>query len=93
MGSGLRDFKAGDTAAVTFEDSHEVAFNAIITGFASDRDEGMSPEIQDYVACWINVKNLGSNSAAKQREITLGTDYQLYLDGSKVTLLKQEKEQ
>jgi hypothetical protein len=59
---------------------------AVISAIRTDRQEGMSPEIQDYSALWFEVKGLEGSLSGQPFFIMLGTDGQTYLYGHKVTV-------
>ncbi|MGI4756035.1 MAG: hypothetical protein ACRYGF_04210 [Janthinobacterium lividum] len=81
-------FEVGDTIRLTFADAPGEPLLATICSILSDADEGLSPEIEDYVACWLEVSFEGCDDPNGRRSIALGTDFQYTLDGQKLTLTK-----
>ncbi len=82
----MESFQAGDLIEVSFEETPGETMLATVLRTLSDEEEGLSPEIEDYVAGWIEVSVAGSDAV---RSITLGTDLRYSLDGRHVTLRKR----
>jgi hypothetical protein len=62
------------------------AGEAVVAAARNDRQEGLSPEAEEYVALWIDANGLTGSRAQQSFEILLGTDGQSYLDGAAVTI-------
>ena len=67
-------------------EANGTAGEAVVGGVRSDREEGLSPEAEEYVALWIDANGLTGSRAQQSFEILLGTDGQSYLDGTAVTI-------
>ncbi len=79
------DLRVGDRIEIAFDDAPQETMNAIVTGFESDQQEGFSPEIEDYVACWVDLNESSSTEARSRRALALGTDGRYAIDGRIVT--------
>ncbi len=88
----------GDRIELAYEDNPEIVIYATVSRLMSDRDEGMGPEVEDYIACWleIDMERVEENSATQplsradawRRTVVLGTDHKCSLDGRPVKLRK-----
>jgi len=56
----------------------------------TDRDEGMGIEVEDYTACWIEITVDEPSDMDAKLVVLLGTDFQYWLNGSRVTLRKKQ---
>jgi hypothetical protein len=54
---------------------------AVVVQVRSDRQEGLSPEIDAYVAFWVEAKEISGPDPAKQLFFALATDEHWYLEG------------
>jgi hypothetical protein len=80
--------KPGDMIRLTFADRPDEPLLATVSSSLSDADEGLGPEVQDYVACWLEISVGSCDDPGSRRSIALGTDFQYTLDGRKLTLTK-----
>ena len=62
------------------------AGEAVVASVRNDRQEGLSTEVEEYVALWIEANGLTGSRAQQSFEILLGTDGQSYLDGTAITV-------
>ena len=62
---------AGDRTRVHFTDGSAQTLDATICSALSDREEGIGPEIGDYVACWLEISTDGGDEKLGRLAITL----------------------
>jgi hypothetical protein len=96
--SEMPDLVVGDHIELVYEDSPQTVMHATVSRIFTDHDEGMGPEVEDYVACWfeINMTGLegeGTTQISLQADawasaMTLGTDFKYSLNGRHVTVRK-----
>ncbi len=67
-------------------EANGTAGEAVVAGIRNDRQEGLSTEVEEYVALWIEANGRIGSRAQQSFEILLGTDGQSYLDGTAVTI-------
>ena len=67
-------------------DAAGAAGTAIVRDVRSDRQEGMSPEIEQYVAAWIEAEGQSGPYRHDRFTVLLGTDGKSYLDGQEITV-------
>ena len=51
----MNDFQPGDQIEIVFADAPEHSARGTVIRFLSDQQEGLSPEAEDYVFCWLGV--------------------------------------
>jgi hypothetical protein len=54
----------------------------------SDEQEGLSPEAEDYIFCWLEISPDNQGSLAKTQTIVLCSDWKYYMDGREVRISK-----
>ena len=81
-------FRAGDRLRLHFIDKPGEPQIVIVCATLSDQQEGLSPEIADYVACWLEVSAGDCADPSGRLSISLGTDFQYSLDGRHLTIEK-----
>lgn len=81
-------FKIGDEIEIVDADAAEKVQRATITRFMSDKERGMNPEIDEYIACWIQVTLHGVTGDTAVGFVMLGTDSQYWMNGRHVLLSK-----
>jgi len=59
---------------------------AVVRRVLSDREEGMSPEVRDYAALWIEAEGLSGTRERQTFTVVLGTDGNSYLEGQQVAI-------
>ena len=47
--------KSGDRIELFYEDAPTTIICATVGRLLSDRDEGMGIEVEDYIACWMEI--------------------------------------
>jgi hypothetical protein len=94
----IGELAVGDQIVLTYEDSPEIVIRATVSRLLTDVDEGMGPEVEDYIACWCEIEieqaeedatiQHLSRADAWKRTLALGTDRKCSLDGRPVRLRK-----
>jgi hypothetical protein len=83
--------KPGDRFSFSFLDEEGgLSHGAVVESILSNREEGLSPEIDEYVADWLEALPLDqppdSNPPVKSFTVMLGTNNKTYIQGRLVTL-------
>ena len=96
--SGLPDLVVGDDTELVYEDRPQTIMHATVSRILTDQEEGMGPEIEDYVACWFEIDVADAEGEdttrvslrvdASELAMALGTDFKYSLDGRNVTVRK-----
>ena len=81
-------FQAGDRIRLHFLDAPGHTLDVTVCAMLSDQQEGLAPEIADYVACWLEVSKGSCSDAEHRLSLSLGTDFQYSLDGRHLTIEK-----
>jgi len=68
-----------------YVDSNEPSEEAVVVNVRTDREEGFSPEVMDYMALWIEAKYVQNSPKAKPFTIVLGADKLIYIEGKEAT--------
>jgi len=87
----MLNLESGDRIELFFEDAPATIFCATVGRILTDQEEGMSVEIEDYTACWIEIAVDPPCDIDTQQVLLLGTDFQYRLDGRRVTLRKRQE--
>jgi hypothetical protein len=80
------DLALGDVITLTFSDNREGAVRATVRKVLTDEQQGFSPEVEDYVACSLEIEPLDGSIS---QVVMLGTDFRYTLDGREVTIIKE----
>jgi hypothetical protein len=72
------------------EDTSATTIYATVARLLSDREEGMGVEVEDYIACWIEITVDESCDLDAKQVVLLGTDCQYRLNGRRVTVRKMQ---
>ncbi|MFL6438891.1 MAG: hypothetical protein ACJ71Q_15030 [Terriglobales bacterium] len=83
----MEDLFVGNRISLTFDDVPRDHIIATVTRTFSDSDEGFGPEIEDYAACWLEIRCEG-NARGAIKNVVLLTDSRYSLDGRFVTIRK-----
>ena len=83
-----RALQAGDGLRLHFLDMPEHTEDATVCAILSDQQEGLAPEIEDYIACWLEVSVGSCADDGERLSISLGTDFQYSLNGRHLTIEK-----
>ena len=77
--------KPGDRFSFSFPDEEGgQSHGAVVERILSNREEGLSPEIDEYVADWLEALPL--DAPVKSFTVMLGTNNKTYIQGRLVTL-------
>lgn len=83
----MEDLRVGDRIHLIFDDIPREPIPATVSRTLSDKEEGLGPEIEDYVACWIEII-LDGETCPTMSNVLLLTNYRYSLDGRLVTIRK-----
>jgi hypothetical protein len=83
----LDDLFSGDRISLTFDDIPRDRVTASISRKLSDREEGLGPEIEDYIAYWFEI-NCEGDTRGEINNVLLLTTGRYWLDGQFVTIRK-----
>ena len=81
--------QAGDQIELFYEDAPATPIRATVGRLLTDRDEGMSIEVEDYVAGWLEITVDEPSDMDAKQIVLLGTDFQCRLNGRPVTVRKK----
>ena len=82
------DLHPGDRIDIEFGDSLEQSARATVSRFLSDQQEGLSPEAEGYISCWMEVTPDHPERFARTRTIAFCVDWKYYMDGREVKIRK-----
>jgi hypothetical protein len=83
----MEDLFVGDRIILMFDDMPSDQITATVARTLSDTEEGLGPEIEDYVAFWVEINRDGDASGAINN-VVLMTNGRYSLDGRFVTICK-----
>ena len=84
----MNDLEPGDYIEIDFVNAPEQSTKATIRRVLSDQQEGLSPEVEDYVCCWLEISVESEGALAQPQTIMLGADWRYYIDGRQVEIRK-----
>lgn len=84
------NLRAGDRIDLFYEDAPATTIRATVARLLTDRDEGMGIEVEDYVACWVEITVDEPDAMDAKQVLLLGTDFRYRLNGRCVTLCKRQ---
>jgi len=84
----MNDLRVGDQIDIVFADAPGHSARATVTRFLSDQQEGLSPEAEDYVFCWMEISPEHQGNLAQTQTIMLRADWKYYMDGREVEIRK-----
>ena len=84
----MTDLQPGDQIDIMFADAPEHSARAVITRFLSDQEEGLSPEGEDYILGWMEIRPGPQSALGETQIITFGADWKYHLDGREVKIRK-----
>jgi hypothetical protein len=87
----MENLESGDRIELFFEDAPATTLCATIGRVLTDLEEGMGIEVEEYIACWIEVAIDEPCDIDTKQVILLGTDFQYRLNGRRVTLRKRQE--
>ena len=83
----MEQLLAGDRITLTFDDTPRDEMTATVARTLSDTQEGLGPEIEDYVAFCLEISREGDTRGAINN-VVLMTNGRYSLDGRFVTIRK-----
>ncbi|HMH07544.1 MAG TPA: hypothetical protein VK579_12775 [Terriglobales bacterium] len=86
----MLDLQPGDRIELFYEDALATKIRATVGRLLTDRDEGMGIEVEDYIACWIEITVDEPSDMDVNQVVLLCTDFQYRLNGRRVTLRKRQ---
>lgn len=86
----MLDLKSGDRIELFYEDTPATTICATVGRLLSDQDEGMGIEVEEYIACWMEISVDEPSDMVAKQVILLGTDFRYRLNGRCVVLRKRE---
>ena len=94
-GGGMLNLECGDRIELFYEDTPgedtpATTICATVARLLSDREEGMGVEVEDYIACWIEITVDEPSDRDAKQVVLLGTDCQYRLNGRRVTVRKMQ---
>jgi hypothetical protein len=51
----MEDLQAGDRFELFYEDAPGTTIRATVGRLLTDREEGMGVEVEEYIACWVEI--------------------------------------
>jgi hypothetical protein len=87
----MLNLESGDRIELLYEDEPATAMRATVGRLLTDWEEGMGIEIEDYIACWIEITVDEPSDMIAKQVVLLGTDFQYRLNGRRVTLRKRQE--
>ena len=85
----MLELQSGDEIELFYEDAPATTIRATVGRRLTDRDEGMGIEVEDYIACWMELNVVEPSGMDPKQVLFLGTDFQCRLNGRLVTLRKR----
>ena len=86
----MLNLQSGDQIELFYEDAPATTIRATVGRILTDRDEGMGIEVEDYIACWMEITVAEPSDVDTKQVVLLGTDLQCRLNGRRVTLRKRQ---
>ena len=86
----MLNLESGDRIELFYEDSPAETIRATVRRLAADWEEGMGIEVEDYVACWVEITLDEPSDRDAKQVVLLCTDFQYRLNGRRVTLRKTQ---
>ena len=71
---------------VSLSDNPSLERQAVVTRVRSNREEGLGPEVDFYLAYWVEAYELPEKESPTTLVFERGTDGNVYLDGRLVTI-------
>ena len=84
------NLQSGDQIELFYEDAPTTIIRAIVSHRLTDGDEGMGIEVEDYIACWMEITVAEPSDMDPKQVVLLGTDFQCRLNGRRVTLRRRQ---
>ncbi|MEP7353160.1 MAG: hypothetical protein ABI824_08020 [Acidobacteriota bacterium] len=84
----MADLEPGDQVEIVFINAPGQPVRATVSRFLSNREEGLSPEANDYIFCWLEINPQHHGHLAPTQTIALRADRKCYMDGREVEIRK-----
>jgi hypothetical protein len=82
----MLNLSSGDRIELFYEDAPATQIRATVGRLLTDREEAMGIEVEEYIACWIEITLDQSSESDGQQVVLLDMDFQYWLNGRRVTL-------
>ena len=82
----MNDLQPGDLIDIVFADTPGQWSRATVNRLLTDRQEGLSPEAEDYVFCWLEIRP--EHPGMPTQTLALCADWKYYIDGREVNIRK-----
>ena len=86
----MLNLESGDRIELFYEDAPAITIRATVGRLLTDRDEGMGTEVEDYIACCIEITVDEPSDMDAKQTVLLCTDFQYRLNGRRVNLRKRQ---
>jgi hypothetical protein len=86
----MLNLQCGDRIELCYQDAPAKTIRATVGRLLTDWDEGMGVEVEDYIACWIEITVDEPSEMDAKQVVLLGTDFEYRLNGRRVTLRKRQ---
>jgi len=83
----MEDLFLGDRISLTFDDFPRDQITGTVARTLSNTEEGLGPEIEDYISYWIEISREGDARGAINNVVLL-TTFRYWFDGRYVTIRK-----
>jgi hypothetical protein len=77
-----------DEINLTFDDTPGQVERAFVSRVLTDQQEGLGPEIEDYVASWLEISISVRADVLSRQAVVFGTDSRYSMGGRKVAIRK-----
>ena len=84
----MNDLQPGDQIDIMFADAPGQSARATVSRILSDQQEGLSPEAEDYISCWLEISPEHQGTLGQTQTIVLRADWKYYMDGREVEIRK-----
>ena len=84
----MNDLQLGDLIDIVFADAPGQSARATVSRFVSDRQEGLSPEAEDYIFFWLEIRLHNPGALAQTQTVALRADQKYFMDGREIEIRK-----
>lgn len=85
------ELQSGDRIELFYEDDPATTIRATVGRLLTDREEEMGLEVDEYVACCVEITVEEPSDRDANQIVLLGTDFQYRLNGRRITLRKRDE--
>jgi hypothetical protein len=86
----MLELQCGDRIELLYEDAPATTICATVARVLTDQEEGMSTEVEDYIACWVEITVDEPCDMDVKQCVLLGTDCQYRLNGRRINIRKMQ---